>query len=67
MGVSEWGARFKPMLQDLKAKMMSRTNGSKAKLPTDASETLKRWFEQNLMWPYPEVCQHAQREGREVG
>jgi len=60
-------ARFKPKLQDLKAKMMSRNNGSKAKLPTEASKTLKLWFEQNLLWPYPEVSQHAERERREEG
>jgi hypothetical protein len=59
--------RFKPKLEELKAKMMSRTNGSKAKLPVQASKTLKLWFEQNLLWPYPEVCQQAERERREVG
>jgi hypothetical protein len=36
-------------------KIKKRNNGSKAKLPTASTKALKSWFEQNLLWPYPEV------------
>ena len=28
----------------------------KGKLPKDATEALKAWWQSNLVWPYPSVC-----------